>query len=309
MNLTSVPPSNRSVVDGGGALSPGSMPDWDVLAPGEVTVPFVFASPHSGRMYSAEFLAASCLDIHMLRRSEDAFVDELFLNVPTHGAPLLRAHFPRTFVDANRDARELDPRMFEEPLPPDAFDNSPRAAAGYGVVARLVAGGTAIYSGKLRLDDVRRRISTLHAGYHKTLRQLVDQSRLRFGGCMLIDCHSMPSRGAIKDRDAHLRDVDIILGDCWGSSCDAVLSDTAERLLRDLGFSVGRNRPYAGGYTTRHYGAPGKATHAIQIEVNRALYMDEERIERTDRLPDLVIRLNRFIRRFVGMDWSRLVRT
>lgn len=284
------------------------MPDWDVLAPGEVTVPFVFASPHSGRMYSEKFLAASCLDAQALRRSEDAYVDELFLTAPTHGAPLLRAHFPRAFVDANRDARELDPGMFEEPLPDDAFDNSPRAAAGYGVVARLVAGGSAIYSQKLRFEDIRHRIATLHAGYHDTLRQLLDESCRRFGGCLLIDCHSMPSRLAIKDHDAHLRDVDIILGDCWGSSCDSSLSDTAERVLRDLGFSVGRNRPYAGGYTTRHYGAPENAIHAIQIEVNRALYMDEERIERTDCLPGLVARLDRFINRLVGMDWSRLVR-
>lgn len=284
------------------------MPDWDVLAPDEVQVPFVFASPHSGRMYSSEFVAASCLDVRTLRRSEDAFVDELFLTAPTHGAPLLRAQFPRAFVDANRDARELDPRMFEEPLPAESFHDSPRAAAGYGVVARLVAGGNAIYSRKLRFEDARNRIATLHAGYHEVLRRLVDASRQRFGGCLLIDCHSMPSRNAIKDRDAHLRDVDIILGDCWGSSCDALLSDTAERFFRDLGFSVGRNRPYAGGYTTRHYGAPRNAVHALQIEVNRALYMDEERIERKDCLPDLVVRLDRFIGRLVAVNWSPLVR-
>jgi N-formylglutamate amidohydrolase len=230
----------------------------------------------------------------------------LFAAAPAHGAPLLKANFPRAFVDVNRDARELDPGMFEGQIPAEAIHDSPRAAAGYGVVARVVAGGRAIYSGRLRFEDAQDRIATLHAGYHETLRRLVESSRRRFGVCLLIDCHSMPSREAVEDRDAHLRDVDIVLGDCWGSSCDALLTDTVEGLMKDLGLSVRRNRPYAGGYTTRHYGAPDGAVHALQIEVNRSLYMDEERIERKPCLPRLAWRLDRFIGHLVRIDWSSL---
>ena len=247
-----------------------------VLAPAEQIRPLVFASPHSGRIYPPEFVAASKLDSQGLRRSEDSFVDELFASAPAHGAPLLAALFPRAFCDANREPYELDPAMFSGPLPAQANTRSPRVAAGLGTIARVVANGADIYRDKLPVAEAERRIAGYYRPYHARLRDLVDATRRRFGWSLLVDCHSMPSIGGPLDRDAGLSRVDVVLGNCYGGSCAPSVVLTVEETFRRLGYRVVRNAPYAGGFTTRHYGQPRTGSHALQIELNRALYMDEE---------------------------------
>jgi N-formylglutamate amidohydrolase len=249
------------------------------LAPGRQTLPLVLSSPHSGDRYPSAFLAASRLDPLMLRRSEDSFVDELFEAAPRAGAPLLRALFPRAYVDANREPYELDPLMFEDQLPDYANTRSPRVAAGLGTIPRIVANGADIYRKKLAFADALSRLREHYWPYHETLSGLVEATRSQFGYCLLIDCHSMPSTRKNGTRNVLPR-VDIVLGDFHGSTCAGVMADTASRTLKALGYRVARNRPYAGGHVTRHYGRPAQGVHSLQIEINRGLYMDEWQIRR-----------------------------
>ncbi len=262
----------------------------EVLAPPRQGLPLVVASPHSGAHYPPQFVAASRLDPMALRRSEDSFVDEIFGAAPVLGAPLLRALFPRAYVDPNREPYELDPAMFQDALPGYANTRSPRVAAGLGTIARVVATGREIYRDKLRIAEALERIHAHYQPYHGALRRLIGETREAFGCCMLVDAHSMPSVGGPMDADAGRARVDVILGDVHGASCAAAVTDTAERCLRDLGYAVTRNNPYSGGFTTQNYGRPRRGVHALQIELNRALYMDEETMARKD---DLIGRLKR----------------
>ena len=253
-------------------------PPFEVLEPAEWRAPVVYNSPHSGSIYPAAFLAASRLDLETLRRSEDSFVDELFLGVVARGHPLMRAHFPRCYVDVNREPYELDPRMFDGRLPSFANTRSMRVAGGLGTVARVVGDSQEIYARRLSVDDALRRIDGLYKPYHRTLRRLLNGAHRAFGAAILVDCHSMPSTvGSREDRPR----ADIVLGDRYGTSCAVVLTDLIESTLRDFGYSVSRNKPYAGGFITEHYGNPGVGLHAVQIEINRALYMDERRYQPT----------------------------
>jgi len=267
----------------------------EVVAPACQTLPLVFASPHSGSRYPQAFVAASRLDRLTLRRSEDSFVDEIFQAAPGLGAPLIRALFPRAYVDPNREPFELDPGMFEDELPKYANTRSPRVAAGLGTIARVVANGAAIYRGKLTFHDALERIRNYYWPYHEALRDLVDATKQNFGYCMLIDCHSMPSVGGPQAQDPGKRRVDFVLGDCHGTACAPVVMDTAEAELKALGYNVARNAPYSGGFVTRHYGRPAESVHALQIEINRALYMDEGRIRRGARLPKLTAEMHQVI--------------
>lgn len=255
-------------------------PPFDILAPQALLAPVVFNSPHSGARYPASFLAATKLDPLTLRRSEDAFVDELFAGAVDCGAPLMRAHFPRAYLDVNREAYELDPRMFEGRLPASANTRSLRVAGGLGTIARVVGDAQEIYSGRIRVDEALRRIEGLYKPYHAALQALLDGVRAQFGAVLLIDCHSMPSSSS--QREPRPR-ADVVLGDRYGTSCAPALVDFAEQTLQALGYEVARNKPYAGGYITEHYGAPARDCHAFQLEVNRALYMHEAKCERSGR--------------------------
>jgi N-formylglutamate amidohydrolase len=264
--------------------------------PTQQTLPAVFASPHSGVDFPAEFLAAARLDPSSLRRSEDCYVDELFAAAPRLGAPLLSALFPRAFVDANREPLELDPHMFEDPLPPEANTASPRVAAGLGVIARVVATGEEIYGRKLRFAEALARLERYYRPYHAMLGTLIAETKRRFGHCVLVDCHSMPSVGGPTERDAGRERVDVVLGDCRGSSCAAALMDLAEGALRRLGYAVARNDPYSGGFVTQHYGRPGEGVHALQIEINRALYLDEATLARGPGFARIVADMSELVR-------------
>ncbi len=246
-----------------------------LLQPAEPSVPLVFASAHSGQDYGSEFVASARLDPLGLRRSEDSFVDELFAAAPACGAPLLAATFPRAFCDANREAWELDPAMFEEKLPDWVNTTSARVGAGLGTIARVVASGEAIYRRKLRFAEAEQRIRRCWQPFHEALEALIAASRERFGHCLLVDCHSMPA-AVLPPRGG----ADIVLGDAHGTTCGPRTIRVIEQVLERLGYRVRRNDPYAGGFITRHYGRPRERVEAVQIELSRALYMDEARIEK-----------------------------
>jgi N-formylglutamate amidohydrolase len=271
-------------------------PPVEVITPAAQTSPVVFASPHSGADYPSEFVAQSRLRFPALRRSEDSFVDELFGCAPSLGVPLIRALFPRAFVDPNREPFELDPAMFEDELPSFVNTGSPRVAAGLGTIAKVVSNGEEIYARRLHFIEARRRIDNYYRPYHDSLRQLLTATRERFGGCLLVDCHSMPSVGGPMERDAGRTRVDFVLGDCHATSCDKAIIGRAERILRELGFAVARNTPYSGGFVTQHYGRPADGLHALQIEINRALYMDEATIVRGPGFAALAERLRTVVR-------------
>jgi N-formylglutamate amidohydrolase len=259
--------------------APPEIAPVEVLRPAVQMVPVVFASPHSGRTYPPEFLAAARLDPLNLRRSEDSFVDELFAAAVDHGAPLVCATFPRAFCDANREPWELDPAMFADQLPAWVNTTSARVGAGLGTLARIVASGEAIYRAKLSFAEAERRVQDYWQPYHSTLQALIEGTRAVFGACLLIDCHSMPSHGGRPGGRA----PDFVLGDAHGTACNPTVTQYLERRLIDLGYTIRRNDPYAGGYITRHYGRPREHVHAIQLEIARELYMDEARIERLPR--------------------------
>ncbi len=252
----------------------------------------ILTSPHSGRAYPEEFLASSRLNALSIRRSEDSFVEELFAAGPELGMTLLAADFPRAYCDANREAWELDPDMFEDPLPKYVNTASPRVTVGLGTLARIVATGETIYRRKLRFAEAEQRVLRCWQPYHATLQGLIEAARQEFGSCLVLDCHSMPRSfpDAVGGRHAN-----VILGDGYGTACTPKVTGFVEAALARLGFTVGRNDPYAGGYITRHYGQPRDNVHVLQIEVARALYMDERRIEKTADFPALSARLREFL--------------
>ncbi|CAM2877092.1 hypothetical protein JHFBIEKO_0301 [Methylobacterium mesophilicum] len=263
----------------------GFAPAFAVEEPATHILPFVFNTGHSGAVYPPDFVAASRLDALTLRRSEDAHVDRLFASVVELGAPLLRANFPRAFLDVNREPYELDPRMFDGRLPPFTNTRSMRVAGGLGTVPRVVADGQEIYARRLPVGDAIARIEALYKPYHRVLRGLIQRTARTHGHCILIDCHSMPSSSL--GRDTEIK-ADMVLGDRYGTACAPGLIEAFEAAFRAQGFRVVRNKPYAGGFITEHYGEPNLGRHALQIEVNRALYMDEASLATTPDFPSLV---------------------
>jgi N-formylglutamate amidohydrolase len=261
------------------------------------TVPFLFASPHSGRSYPASLLERTRLDAITLRRSEDAFVDELFAGALGLGAPMLAAHFPRAFLDVNRGIAELDAGMFDGALAVPVDAPSPRVAAGLGVIPRIVRDGAEIYHGKLERGEAEARLSQLYKPYHRALAGLMEETRARFGAAVLIDCHSMPSALSVPD---------IVLGDRYGASATPQLTARAEAALAREGFSVARNTPYAGGHTTVLYGKVATGCHALQVEINRALYLDEDKIAKKTSFESVRARLTRAMEFLTAMPLSQL---
>ncbi|HEX5508408.1 MAG TPA: N-formylglutamate amidohydrolase [Pseudolabrys sp.] len=269
-------------------------PPFEILEPIRTGGPVMFNSPHSGATYLREFLSASRLEIGALRRSEDSFVDQLVAGVVARGYPMMRAHFPRCFVDVNREPYELDPRMFEGRLPSFANTRSMRVAGGLGTVARVVGDAQEIYEQRIPIDDALRRIESLYKPYHRALRSLFTRLHRDFGAAVLVDCHSMPSNTGHKDDRPR---PEFVLGDRYGTSCVGVVAETVENTLRSLGYTVSRNKPYAGGFITEHYGNPAVGLHAIQLEINRALYMDERTYARSPGFAALAADLEKMAQR------------
>jgi N-formylglutamate deformylase len=268
-----------------------------LIRPPAQSVPFIFASPHSGRHYPVSLAAASRLDPLTLRRSEDAFVDQLFAAVGELGAPLLAAEFPRAFLDVNRGMGEIDAGMFSAPVGVAVDLPSARVAAGLGVIPRIVRDGADIYRGKLDPEEARQRLEKLYRPYHRTLELLVAETLAHFGAAVVVDCHSMPSG---------LNAPDIVLGDRYGASAAPALSRLAEEAFAREGLSVARNAPYAGGHTTMLYGRMGENCHALQIEINRGLYLDEDKITKKPGFENLKLRLTAALMRITRVDIDAL---
>ncbi len=270
-----------------------------VRRPGRQSLPFVFASPHSGRVYPAGLTGKSRLDALTLRRSEDAFVDELFAGVTGLGAPLIAARFPRAYCDANRGPAELDPGMFSGPLNLPVDVPSPRVLAGLGVIPRIVRDGAEIYRGKLAPEDAEARLNFLHRPYHAALMALVEETLARFGVAVVVDCHSMPSALAVPD---------VVLGDRYGASAPPSLTAWAESAFAQAGFSIVRNSPYAGGFTTSLYGRGNTGCYALQVEINRSLYLDEDSMARKPSFEAMQKKLNEALKRLTSLPLASLPR-
>lgn len=267
----------------------------EVIEPAQLESPIVLSSPHSGNRYPADLMDMTALSKTSLRRSEDCYVDELFESARTIGAPLIKANYPRAYVDLNREPYELDPEMFRDSLPSFANTSSPRVAAGLGTIARIVANQKEIYADKLTWSETQARIDDLYKPYHAALLRLITAARERYGFCILLDCHSMPSAGLPYAKGRDQEPVDVVLGDRNGLSCAASITEHVERVFQNMGYSVMRNNPYAGGYTTQHYGAPLNGVHALQIELSRALYVDEHSLNRKPGFATLKNDLKQFL--------------
>lgn len=274
-------------------IGPGfeSHPAFEVEAPADQRLPYVFNSPHSGRHYPATFLEGSRLNHRTIRKSEDAFVDRLFSSVVGLGAPLLKANFPRAYLDVNREPYELDPKMFDGPLPSYTNSRSIRVAGGLGTIARVVSESMEIYARRIPVEEAMWRIEDIYKPYHSTLRRLLAHTHVTFGYAILIDCHSMPSSVRFQNSDTR---PDFILGDRYGTSCPSDLTNTAAQILESMGYTVSRNKPYAGGFITEHYGRPLKGLHSLQLEINRGIYMDEETHQPHDGFGKLAMDLRSF---------------
>lgn len=270
---------------------------FEIDEPPRQTMPVVLASPHSGNVYTPGFLAQSQLDMRTLRRSEDAHVDVLYGAAAALGVPLLRALFPRCYVDPNREPYELDPTMYSEPLPHHAHTQSPRVAAGLGTLAKVISAGQEIYRQPLTLADMEHRLASCYRPYHEALETLVRRTQRRFGVSLLVDAHSMPSGAAAVRRGRQTVQADMVLGDCHGRACSGGLTALAKTSLESLGYVVAVNTPYAGGFVTQLHGRPAEGRNCLQIEVNRALYMDEITLERHAGMATL------------GHDLARVVQT
>lgn len=265
--------------------------------PPELTANAVFSSPHSGRAYPESLVAATRLPLLRLRASEDARVDSLFATAPDCGAPLLAAVAPRAWLDLNRAPTDLDPALIEGVQSPGI---NQRVAAGLGIVPRVVSEGEAIYTGKISREEAEARIRTFHAPYHAQLAALLERARAQFGAAVLFDCHSMPSealRAAPRVRGAA---PEIVLGDRFGAAASrAVVARTQEAFER-AGFRVARNAPFAGGYITQRYGRPQSGVHAVQIEIDRGLYLDQERVEPGPQFGQIAARISKVIAELTG---------
>ncbi|MBJ6372783.1 N-formylglutamate amidohydrolase [Sedimentitalea arenosa] len=253
-----------------------SKPVFHLMRPDQLMSSVVFASPHSGCDYPEAFVRDSLLDGQAIRSSEDAFVDLLFDGAPEFGAPLLAARAPRAYVDLNRSPDELDPALIRGAR---RIGQNPRVASGLGVIPRVVANGRAIYAGKLPMIEAERRLKETWYPYHEALQSLLNAAHAQFGEAILIDCHSMPHEAMDGVARSRGQSPEIVLGDRFGAAASGEIVDRIEAAFAGAGLVVARNAPFAGAYVTQAYGRPSRRQHAIQVEIDRAIYMDEKRIE------------------------------
>lgn len=274
-----------------------------VEAPRVHASPVVFASPHSGRHYRQDFLRASVLDAKAIRSSEDAYVDDLIAPAPRFGVPLLLAGAPRAYVDLNRASDELDAALIEGLRP---YGHNPRVASGLGVIPRVVSNGRGIYRGKISRAEADYRIETYWRPYHKTLQDLLDASIVRFGTTVLVDWHSMPHEAMDGIAKNSVKRPNVVLGDRFGASAGSDIVDQIDEAFSAAGFVVARNSPFAGAYIAQTYGRPSRGQHAVQVEIDRSLYMDERLIRKNDQFEDVAARLSRVIAQIAAIGQDRV---
>ncbi|WP_069300997.1 N-formylglutamate amidohydrolase [Neptunicoccus sediminis] len=258
--------------------------EYHLHLPETITCGTVFSSPHSGRDYPAAFLEESVLDPVAIRSSEDAFVDDLFRAATDFGAPLLCASAPRAYVDLNRGIEELDAAAIEGVR---ASKGNPRVASGLGVIPRVVSEGRALISGKITMAQAQTRLERYYTPYHAQLADLLRTARAAFGQVLLVDCHSMPHEAVANVSGVFGRSPDIVLGDRFGSSCDNLFVEEIESFLKQEGFRVARNTPFAGAYIAQAYGRPSSGQHCLQIEIDRSLYLNEKTVTKSDQFDDV----------------------
>ncbi len=272
-------------------LSESVASNFEIMAPAKWTAPMVFNSPHSGSVLPVHFLSQSYLNAQQLRASEDSHVDQLFAGCIDLGSPMMRSLLSRSYLDLNREPYELDARMFVERLPAFVNCTSPRVVSGLGTIPRTVGDGVLIYKNHIPFADALNRIETHYRPYHHALSHLLDEAFNATGTALLVDCHSMPSSAVSHLRGAQGQMIDVVLGDRFGSSCAPEITSILESRLTAAGLKVSRNKPYSGGFFTENHGRPRYQRHAIQIEINRALYMNESSHEKNagfDTLKDVL---------------------
>ena len=276
---------------------------YEVLHPDRNLSCVVFASPHSGRDYAWSFLRKTVLDEQAIRSSEDAFVDQLFDCAPRYGAAFIKAGAPRAYVDLNRSPDELDPALIEGVR---KQGHNPRVASGLGVIPRVVANGRAIYRGKISAAEAQHRIDSFWHPYHRMVQKLLDQSHTRYGQAVLIDCHSMPHEAMDSTARMGARRPDVVLGDRFGAAASGEVVDRIEEAFVAAGFVVTRNTPFAGAYITQAYGRPSRGQHAVQIEIDRSLYMNEALIRPNGNFEAVKSALERVVAQVVQIGQGRV---
>lgn len=276
---------------------------FQLFDPAELRSGVVFASPHSGADYPSSFLDQTILDAHLIRSSEDAFVDQLFGCAPDFGAPLLTAAAPRAFIDMNRARDELDPALIAGVK---RQGHNPRVASGLGVIPRVVANGRPIYRGKLPMSEAERRISGYWQPYHQAVQNLMSRARRQFGQAILIDCHSMPHEAIEAMAARGPRAPEVVLGDRFGAAAAPGIMDRIEAAFAAAGLTVSRNAPFAGAYITQAYGRPSRNQHAVQVEIDRSLYMDEAQIRPNGNFKQLQALLRRVVAEIAGIGGAEL---
>ncbi|CAI3941520.1 N-formylglutamate amidohydrolase (HutG) [Commensalibacter communis] len=236
--------------------------------------PILISSPHSGMEYDSHLLSLCRLSLDELRKSEDSYVNLLLEHVSQYGVTFLQTCLPRIFCDLNREAWELDPDLFKEPLPEWCHTNSPQVKRGLGTVHKISNNGKQIYKYYLSFPKIKQRIETYWFSYHQQIQGFIQKNCEGNGGCIILDIHSMPS---MPKRNPYY--ADIVLGDGFSLTCSPTLINNSQKFFTDKGLKVSKNIPYAGGYITRHYGNPHQNVHVMQIEINKSLYMDEDSFE------------------------------
>jgi len=262
------------------------------LSPQAAPAPAVFDSPHSGTAYPEDFGSVAPLSI--LRRSEDAFVDELFRSAPSHGAPLIAAQFPRIYIDPNRDLVDLDPAMLDGPWP-EPLVPSRKTELGVGLIWRIMPPDSKLYDRLLTVAEVRGRIERCWKPYHQAVATAIDETHRRFGKVWHVNCHSMPAMGNAASEDGPVARAEFVLGDRDGTTCEAAFTAFVAEELRAMGYDVKINQPYKGVELVRRYSDPARGRHSLQLEINRKLYMDEKTIEKAAGFSELQANLDKLV--------------
>ncbi len=264
-----------------------------VFKPLETFCPLVISLPHAGSFLPKDFIKSSALDEKQLHLSEDSFTDQLFGN-EEFNIPFIKALYSRAYIDVNREPLELTKKMFKDELPPFANHFSAIAAKGFGTIPEKIKAGLKIYKYKLSYDDAKGRIEKIYNPFHKNLAELIKETCDKFDHCVLLDGHSMPFRRWRKN-------YDVVISNNFGTTSEIKYTEILGNLFKKQGFSVNFNKPFSGGYIVRHYGCPELDVSAVQIEVLKSLYMDENTLMKTKDFSLIQGKIQAVIKEFANL--------